>query len=559
MPSPVSVVPPRRSVGYWVAALSTAVVPAVTVTLSAGRWASQYPWTFAELQLSPAVLALLLGTASLIPVAVFVGPSRTPLVGGLAVATVGAEVPLWAAWPWLPAEARSAVLAASPLMVAGMAATASHWSGRPDRRWLRASYLVVALAVLVHLLGYDPFADPGCARTCEAVSVPLEFLLSTRNAVGVAAVLTVVGAVLASVAVLRSDGPALVVGPGLAAMGLVATLAVSGGLTWGNTTWASWLILLGPVAPGVLAAGVCLVAIRTARTRRAMSELVASLSSPERSLHVAYAIPGSTRWVDAAGAEAPEDGAGLVLSDESGPALRIELAPGTHQAELLAALTPATRLALRNAQLAAAANARLIDVHASQRRIIATSDGERHRIERDLHDGAQQRLVSALVQLQLVPRPTAAEGRILTETDQQLRAVLAHLRRLDLDPFPETLGSEGLTVALEDLVADSAAPVTLNVSLNHVPDEIGRDVYALAAATLAWVGQASTMAEVALEVVERDGSVRLRADVSGIAEGGQPSLVEATDRIGSVGGQVRFSGTIVGGALSVEAVIPCAS
>ena len=352
--------------------------------------------------------------------------------------------------------------------------------------------------------------------------------------------LTVVGAVLASVAVLRSDGPAGVAGPGLAAMGLAAALAVTGWLTFGTRAWANWLILLAPIAPGVLAGGICLVALRTAQTRRAMSELVASLSSPERSLRVTYAIPGSTRWVDAAGADAPEDGAGLVLSDESGPALRIELAPGTHQAELLAELTPAARLALRNAQLAAAANARLIDVHASQRRIIATSDGERHRIERDLHDGAQQRLVSALVQLQLVPRPTAAEERILTETDHRLRAVLTHLRRLDLDPFPETLGTEGLATALEDLVADSAAPVTLNVSLGQVPDEIGRAIYALAAATLAWVDDASMSAEAALDVVQQDGSVRLRAEVSGMAKGGQPSLVEATDRIGSVGGQVRL-------------------
>lgn len=234
MPSPVSVVPPRRSVGYWVAAAITVVVPAVTVTVSAGRWASQYPWTFAESQLSPAVLTVLLGAATLIPVAVFAGPPRTPLAIGLAVATVGAEVPMWAAWPWLPAEVRSAVLAASPLMLVGVATTASHWSGRRDRHWLRASCLVVAVAVLVHVLGYDPFADLGCARTCEAVSVPLQFLLSTRSTAAVVAALTVVGAVLASVAVLRSDGPALVVGPGLAAMGLAAASILSVRLTWGT-------------------------------------------------------------------------------------------------------------------------------------------------------------------------------------------------------------------------------------------------------------------------------------------------------------------------------------
>lgn len=557
MSSQVSVLPSRRSVGYWVAALTTVIVPAITVALSAGRWATQNPLTFAESQLSPAALALLLGAAALIPVGVFAGQPRTALVSGLATATVGAEVPLWAAWPWLPAEARSAVLAASPLVISGVAMTASSWSGRPARRVLWASYLVVALAVLVHLLAYDPFADPGCARTCEAVSVPLELLLGTRAAVAVTAALTVFGAVLGSLAVLRSGGQALLMGSGLAALALAAASTVWGWATWGDTAIASSLILLAPVAPGVLAGGMCLVALRTARTRRALGRLVASLSSPERSLRVAYAVPGSERWVDVAGEEAPEDGSGLVLSDESGPALRIELSPGTDQAQLLAALTPATRLALRNAQLAAAANARLIDVQASQRRIIATSDGERYRIERDLHDGAQQRLVSALVQLQVVaPRLTAADQRILAETDHRLRAVLAHLRRLHLDPFPETLGTEGLAAALEQLVVNATAPVKLGISIGQVPDEIGRAVYVLAAAV---AHSGSVIAEAALEVEEHEGSVYLRADLWGVADVEQPNFREAMDRIGSVGGWVRFSESSSRGAMQVEAVIPCAS
>jgi len=135
----------------------------------------------------------------------------------------------------------------------------------------------------------------------------------------------------------------------------------------------------------------------------------------------------------------PQTRPGLVLADESGPAIRIEAPPGTDGAELLAGLTPATKLALWNAQLAAAATARVTYLHTSQRRMFATSDAERRRIERDLHDGAQQRLVSALFQFQLIARGLSPSDRVvLAETDRRLRTVLAHLRRLDLDPFSET-------------------------------------------------------------------------------------------------------------------------
>ncbi len=77
------------------------------------------------------------------------------------------------------------------------------------------------------------------------------------------------------------------------------------------------------------------------------------------------------------------------------------LARPADKGEVLAGLTPATRWALRNAQLAAVARARLAEVQASQRRIVAASDAERRRIERDLHDGAQQRLVSVAFHLRV--------------------------------------------------------------------------------------------------------------------------------------------------------------
>ncbi len=246
-----------------------------------------------------------------------------------------------------------------------------------------------------------------------------------------------------------------------------------------------------------------------------------------------------------------------MLSDESGPVIRLAPSPGTDQAELLANLTPAAKLALRNAQLSAAATARLTDLHASQRRIIANDDAERRRIERDLHDGAQQRLVSVLIQVQLVARDVpAGDQLVIMETDRRLRTVLGRLRRLDLDPFPETLGTEGLEAALEEMVADSNAPAELRASIGRMPDEIERAVYALAATVVEIAQYGSPSAQVAIRVWDDGGEVHVRARLESVPELSSLALVEVADRIGAVGGSVAVE-PLANGSISIEAVIPC--
>ena len=240
--------------------------------------------------------------------------------------------------------------------------------------------------------------------------------------------------------------------------------------------------------------------------------------------------------------------------------MRLEPSRGTDQAELLAGLTPAAKLALRNAQLSAAASARLADLQASQRRIIATSDAERRRIERDLHDGAQQRLVSVLIQLQLVARDvTSSDQSMLAEIDQRLRSVLAHLRRLDLDPFPETLTIEGLEAALEELIANSDAPgdLQLHASIDSLPDEIERAIYAFVAAAVDAAQRGSSRAQVLLRIWEHEGAVHVRAQLEEVPALSSMSFVEVADRIGAVGGHLAFP-LALNGSSSVEAVIPCA-
>ena len=142
-------------------------------------------------------------------------------------------------------------------------------------------------------------------------------------------------------------------------------------------------------------------------------------------------------------------------------------------------------LALQNARLAAVGRARLAEVRASQRRIVDASDAERQRIERDLHDGAQQRLVGASFQLSLARSRLAAGGETLSRTEASVGEALERLRLLGHGIFPATLATEGLAAALEDLARAADLPTTLDV--RELGPELERDVALAAYAVVATV------------------------------------------------------------------------
>jgi signal transduction histidine kinase len=411
---------------------------------------------------------------------------------GLAVGAVGSLLPLWAAWSWLPGPVRAGVLAATPLTVAGTAQVALGWPQEASATVRRAGRAVVVLAgaaSLAHLLGYNPLADPGCARTCDDVRPILDSVLSTKSAVAITCALTIVAAILAAVTVLRGS-PSSVPRSLIGAVGLtLGLLAVSLALRWARwdaTTPSVPLLVIEPLAVAVTGAAVCSAGIRTVRTRAAVTRLGTQLSGPETALRelggrairsVQFAVPGDDRWVDPAGRDiydAPGPGRYIVLSDESGPMLRLLLAGRADRGQALAGLTPASWLALRNAQLAAVVKAQLADVQASQRRVVAMSDAERRRIERDLHDGAQQRLISVVFHLRVtLRRVDPATAAPLTGTEARIHDALAHLRQLAHGIFPSVLADEGLEAALEELLAASDIPAALAVQADTIDAAAG--------------------------------------------------------------------------------------
>jgi len=139
--------------------------------------------------------------------------------------------------------------------------------------------------------------------------------------------------------------------------------------------------------------------------------------------------------------------------------------PGLLAEPALAEEVAATaRLALDNERLQAEAWSQLEDLRASRARIVQTGDAERRRLVRDLHDGAQQRLVTLSLALRLARTrlgpgvDPALAGRI-DEAEDELRAALADLRELAQGIFPVILAEEGLAAAVEALA--EAAPLEI--------------------------------------------------------------------------------------------------
>ena len=522
-------------------------------------------------------VAIELGSAALIAIGAWTIHAQRPWVAwGLAIAGAGVLLPYWATWSWPPAPVRAAVVASSPLAAAGISAVALRWSARPSlpaRRELGAVWVLVAVAILIHLLAYNPLADPGCAGACDAVRPLLEGLLSSHSAVAFSCLLTIVAAAIAvgaTVRTARRSTPRPVV---IAVLCCAAALTMSAALrwaTWGDVSPPRWRLLVEPLAVALVGVTVAVVGVRTARTRAAVGRLVVRLSRVEMGLSptsgairgVHFAVPDDSGWVDSDGRDVSDlvpGGDHVVLSDQSGPVLRLILAERVDPGAVLAGLTPASRLALMNARLTALARARQADVQKSQKRIVAMSDAERRRIERDLHDGAQQRLVGAALHL----RATVGSGDVanadgLLRAEAQLQTALAHLRQLAHGIFPNVLADEGLEAAIEDLASTSAVPVTIEVRMRGpIGSEITMAAYALVAAVLASVARPAmeTRADVSV-LADEMVVVRIAIAKPNLAQ--PPDLTDVADRIGAAGGRLTVSSEDPDTFIA-EAVIPCAS
>jgi signal transduction histidine kinase len=233
--------------------------------------------------------------------------------------------------------------------------------------------------------------------------------------------------------------------------------------------------------------------------------------------------------------------------------------------ELLEAVGAAARLAVENSRLQAQLRAQLAEVRASRARIVAAGDAERRRLERDLHDGAQQRLVGIRLALRLarsrVGHDDAEVAELLREADEELVAGLDELRSLARGIHPAVLTDEGLAAALASLARRAPVPVTVT----GVPEErlaapVEAAAYFVASEALANVAKHAHASKVEIAVTRGDGWVSLEVADDGIggADSGRGSgLAGLRDRVEALDGHLQVTSRAAAGT-TLRAEFPCA-
>jgi signal transduction histidine kinase len=449
-----------------------------------------------------------------------------------------------------------------------------------------AVYAEAGLAASITALFRDPFLDPGCWANCTknvflVRSQPrLVPVIQTTDRWLVAAA----GAALAAICLWRvvtATGPArrsglLVASSGvlLGAATVAHSIAVERVLAEDPADPAFFSIfLVGCAATILLAAGMGWAVIRARVQRRAVASLVTSLGAApvpgsfgsalaravgDPELRIAYWRPGSEEYVDADGRRVAEPvvrpGRALTVLERGSRRIAV-VAHAVGVADLGREIGAAARLGLENERLHAEVLAELQDLRASRARIVETGDAERRRLERDLHDGAQQRLLALSYDIRVARAGAVSDGdpataTLLVRAVGEAQTALDELRELAHGIYPAVLASAGLAPALATFADQAPLPVDIRGTVETrftTPVETAAYVVVVEAVEDAAGRGAGHVAVSAVQeaahlvvIVEDDGSAR------------ESSMLQLGDRVGAVGGTVIVEPT------KIRAVIPCA-
>ena len=361
------------------------------------------------------------------------------------------------------------------------------------------------------------------------------------------------------------------VAAGIAYLALVAfTFATSldrGFITNGTFERRAWLGQA--VSLVIVAAAVGWSLARARRARSAIARLVVELaqSPPPGGLRdvlarivgdpevvLAYPLGDDAPLVDARGrpVELPTDceTASLVQDGHTVAVMAHRRGP-VHDEQLVEEVAAAARLAIENERLHAQVSAGVEDLRSSRGRIVEAGDAERKRLERDLHDGAQQRLVGLSLSLRLLlGRITVADAR-LEQAEAELRLAAAELRELAHGIFPAVLADEGLGAAVEALAEEGRVAIRIG----SIPDT--RYDASIETAAYTVVGEAARTATDTVAVTAMASAATLVVEVE-TRDSDALDLVALEDRVGALDGRLSVIREPNGG-VTIRAELPCAS
>jgi len=287
------------------------------------------------------------------------------------------------------------------------------------------------------------------------------------------------------------------------------------------------------------------------------------------SLALVYWLADFRTYVDQSGkpVELPGDPGRVRLIDRDG----LRIAALVHdpaladEPELLDAVTAAAGIALENARLNVELRAHVDELRGSRARVIEAAQKERQRLERNLHDGAQQRLVALSLELDLLEQEIAPDRAASARFDaarEQVAVSLDELRELASGIHPAVVTAHGLAVALEDLAAHAPVPVRLTVKIEErLPEQLEVAAYYVVSESLANIGKHAQASSGTIAVTRTTEHVRIEVGDDGVGgahtEDGT-GLRGLGDRVEALGGRLRVWSPR-GGGTRVRAELPCAS
>jgi signal transduction histidine kinase len=339
------------------------------------------------------------------------------------------------------------------------------------------------------------------------------------------------------------------------------------------------------LAPLVLVAGPALFVISTVRARTAGGALGAAIvdlepgAPPSRirdalaralgdsTLQLAFRQPDGSGHLDTADR--------VVDPDRPDPGRAVVPVPGPEEAvlfydaglelepQLVRLTVAAAGMALEHSRLQAEVQAQLEQVRASRARIVEAGDAERRRLERDLHDGAQQRLVTLSLALAMARDRAAADpelGSLIESASKEAREALTELRELARGIHPAVLTETGLAGAIQALVERSPVATTVTeVPDRRFPAGVEATAYFVVSEALANVAKHAGAGGAEVRICQRTGRLVVEVSDDGIGgarpEGGS-GLRGLADRVASVGGVLRVDSP-PGRGTRLEADLPC--
>ena len=502
---------------------------------------------------------------------------------------------LWVLW-YLPVEPRW--LLEIPLFLVGdlwaavfihlvLAYPSGRLADRFDRRLVAFAYaFAVGVKVFPLILSPDP-----CYPTCDS---PLRWLPSQPaydlvQLLAIATIPVVMGATLveygrhwraAGPVARRALRPMLVAAPVWCISvlaGYIADAYLDEAARDATHTWNVFGLIQAFAIPVAIIVG----GLRTSLARGNVAALAVELgrgipigglervlarAMRDPSLELAFPAPSGDGLVDSEGRPVvpPGDGSRAITPIErDGTTLAVLIHDPADLAEdpdLVEAVGSVARLALENERLSAQVRAQLEEVRESRARLVEAGDAERRRIERDLHDGAQQRLTALAIRLQTARGTMPEAAELLDATTAELQAAIGDVRDLARGVHPTLLHELGLAAAVDALAERSSIPVEVDIPAGRLPDAVESTAYFVVAEALTNITRYAEAGRA--RVTARVDGAHLVTTVEDDGRGGADptrgtGLRGLADRVAAARGRFDVSSP-VGGGTTIRVELPLA-